>query len=94
MEITKQDIEKLAVLSKIKLIDGQAEILKEKLESVINYASVITKISQHINSLEMPYNVNVMREDVIKSTDPEPILAQAPDTANHFIVVPKIIKSE
>jgi Asp-tRNA(Asn)/Glu-tRNA(Gln) amidotransferase C subunit len=38
-------------------------------------------------------NVNVFREDVIVQTDPEPILAQAPEREGNYFVVPRILES-
>ena len=41
----------------------------------------------------MPKNVNVMKDDLVIPSDPEPLLSLAPQREENYYVVPTILKS-
>ena len=90
--ITKEEVIKIAHISHIALPEQEIEPLLQQIQSVLDYAQRVKEIASHV---EIASNkaINVFREDVAVSTDPEPILAQAPEVEEHYFVVPRILDS-
>lgn len=91
--ITKEEVEKIARLSHIEL--SNAEILSaiKHLDAVLSYAARVQEIAKDIDIPSLKNN-NVERSDVIVGTDPQTILAQAPEREGDFFVVPVIIEGQ
>jgi len=89
-KITRDQVLKLADLSKIKIDDEEIDKVAKQLEDVLTYAERVKEIAADIQ-IDLPKNTNVFADDIIQRTDPLPILAQAPDCENNLYVVPKIL---
>lgn len=91
--ITKEEIEKIARLSHIEL--QQTEIFQtiEHIGAVLNYAARVQEIAKDVNMPSLK-NSNIEREDIVMPTDPQAILAQAPEREGDFFVVPVIIEGQ
>ena len=89
-KITKEEVLKMAKLSKIEIKESEVDPMVKHLEDVLSYAEMVREIGEDV---EVPSNknVNVLREDVCVKTDPAPILNQAPGGEDNFFVVPKIL---
>lgn len=94
VKITKDEILKLAQMSKIEVSDSEISILAQKIDAVLSYASSLSQIVQGSTQSAMPFNINVMREDVIIPTDPELLLRLAPARQDNYFVVPVILKND
>ena len=92
-KITKQDILKLADLSKIEVYEDEIELFANQLQAVLSYAVRVKEIAQQ-EQVELEQNINVFAQDIVKKTDPEPLLSQAPDRQDNFFVVPKILDNQ
>ena len=93
IKITREEVLKLAQISQIKVQEHEVDHLRSELEAVLTYASCLKDIAEkHEAVTAIPKNSNVMREDIVKLTDPVPLLNQAPEVENNYFVVPKIIK--
>lgn len=94
--ITKEEIIKLSRMSQIELTDREIELLVPDLQAVLDYASSLNKIAQqHKNIiLDSSCTENVLREDEIIVTSPDPLLKQAPEREDRFFVVPQVVKQE
>lgn len=90
--ITREELIKLAHISQLKLEEEEIEPLKKHIESILSYAQRVKKAAK--GSIDEHQMVNVFREDAVVRTDPEPILALAPEQESHLFVVPKIIESK
>ncbi|HSC25424.1 MAG TPA: Asp-tRNA(Asn)/Glu-tRNA(Gln) amidotransferase subunit GatC [Candidatus Babeliales bacterium] len=90
--ITKEEVEKIARLSHIEFSDIEIINAIKHLNAVIGYAARVQDIAKNVNSSSLK-NSNVEREDIIISTNPQPILAQAPEREGNFFVVPVIIEN-
>jgi len=92
-KITKEEVLKLAYLSRVKITDEEVEPLLKQLQDVLSYAARVKEIAADITE---PCNkhVNVMREDVVIKTDPVKILEQAPQEEENFFVVPVILDNK
>lgn len=93
-KITKEEIIKLAQMSKISISDNEIPVLLEKIDAVLTYASSLNKLVKDNAQSSMPFNINVMRDDIIIPTDPEPLLRLAPVRQDNYYVVPVILKND
>lgn len=91
-KITKEEILKLAELSKLEILDHEIETLTKQLQDILSYASRVKEIASDIK-MEIRQNINVFEDDEIVVTPSESILAQAPDRQDKFFVVPKVLES-
>ena len=90
-KITKEEVLKIAQLSHIQIHQDEIEPLSAHLDAVLTYAARVQEIAMPV-TVPLSKNVNVFREDVIEKTNPEIILAQAPESEAHYFVVPAIIE--
>lgn len=92
-KITKEEVLKIAAISHIKLYEEEIEPLIKQLERVLSYAERVNDLAA--TNVEEVSNkaVNMWREDVCVPTNPEPLLAQAPETEEHYFVVPRILEN-
>ena len=94
MKITKEIVESVANLSRIKLDEAATVKMQTELGAVIDYMEILNSLDtkdiepmSHIFSLN-----NVMRDDLIKpSVDRQEILSNAPDHTDETFVVPKTV---
>lgn len=94
MQISKELVEYVANLSRIKLDDKQSEKMQSELASVIEYMEVLNKLdTDKIEPLSHIFNItNVMREDSVKaSIDRDELLKNAPEHTDETFVVPKTV---
>ncbi len=91
-KISKEEILKLAELSKLEILEHEIEPLAKQLQDILSYASRVKEIAKDIE-IEIAQNVNVFENDEIVMTPFEPILSQAPDRQDQFFVVPKVLES-
>ncbi len=89
-KINKDEVLKIAHMSDIEIKEHEIAPMQEQLEAVLTYAHRVTQVAR---SCEEPSakNINIMREDIEVHCNAQPILAQAPERAGDFFVVPKII---
>jgi aspartyl-tRNA(Asn)/glutamyl-tRNA(Gln) amidotransferase subunit C len=92
-KITKDELLKIAQMSKLRLDDDEIPSLIKQLEALLTYTERVQEVAKEIE-LPSNKNVNVMREDVVVRTDAEPILERAPEREEDYFVVPKVIESK
>jgi len=92
MKISRDEVLKIARMTRVALHDNEIDPLAKQLEQVLTYAERITEITTDVEEPSNK-NVNVFREDVVKRQSPEPILAQAPEEESSFFVVPAILEN-
>jgi aspartyl/glutamyl-tRNA(Asn/Gln) amidotransferase C subunit len=92
--IGRDELIKLARISQILVSEHELDKAVATLDARLEYTTILQEIlAQH--STELPpeqLKPNRFREDVVIRTDPEPILAEAPQSEAHYFVVPVIIK--
>jgi aspartyl-tRNA(Asn)/glutamyl-tRNA(Gln) amidotransferase subunit C len=95
MKLTRAEVQRVAVLARLRLSD-EAEIqLTAQLDNILSY---MEKLNQVDTSDLAPFShasdsVNAFREDkAINRPDTEALLANAPDRDATFFKVPKIIE--
>ncbi len=95
MKITKKEVEYVARLARLALNEKEKDKMTAQLDSILQYVDTLNKLDT--NNIEptshvLPLN-NVWREDVTRpSTSREEILANAPDQAEGFYKVKKVIE--
>ena len=96
--ITVQELEHLAVLSRIKLTDADKKSLVKEFDSILGYVDQLKKVDVSMDAEGRVGAVkNVMRLDVaspVSVEDRERLLAEVPDREGDFIAVPKIIAQD
>jgi aspartyl-tRNA(Asn)/glutamyl-tRNA(Gln) amidotransferase subunit C len=81
-KLTREDVLKLAALSKLRLSDEEIEKLRSQLSEILDYVQILDSVDT--SGLEPTYQVtglkNIMRKDEIKDYGykPEELLKNAP----------------
>lgn len=94
MEITREEILKIASISKIALKEEEIEGLIEQIEEVLSYAQSVKEVASKVVGIPSNTNVNSFREDVVSKFDSEAILKRAPEREGNYFVVPKILDTK
>lgn len=92
-KISKEEVLKLAAISQIEIKPEEIDQVTRQLEEVLSYAARVKEIAADTQELS-PKNVNVIREDLVKPTDPELVRAQAPEREQDFFVVPAVLDNQ
>jgi aspartyl-tRNA(Asn)/glutamyl-tRNA(Gln) amidotransferase subunit C len=93
MTVAKKDIEYLAGLSRIELLDGEAESLTKEIDSILGYVGQVKEFSGDVEK-DTPKLINVMRDDVVTNTSGQysrKILENVPSREGDYIKVKKIL---
>lgn len=90
--ISKDEVLKIALMSRIAIHDHEIDAITNQLESVLSYAQRVT----HISTVQeqVVQNTNIFREDVVKATPAAPLLSRGPAVQDNFYVVPAILETE
>ena len=78
VKISKEEVLKIARQSHIAIREDEILPMINQLNEVLSYAERVQKVAAKVEEPSIK-NVNVLREDVVVKTDPEPILSQAPE---------------
>lgn len=94
MQVEKEDVLHIAKLACLKLKEEEIEEYRKNLQDILNFANIVNgvnteNISETIGSTS---NVNVFREDEVKTFEDEVALLQnAPEKQNNMFSIPKVI---
>ncbi len=96
MGISNEDVEHIAGLAKLSLPEKEKHSMREHLGKILTYMEKLNELDtttveplSHVMEL-----TNVLREDEAgQSLDRDAALANAPDSADGFFLVPKVIDS-
>ena len=95
MEVTGTLVDKLAHLSRLEFNAAEKEEIKNDLQRMISFVEKLNELDLEGTEplLHMSANVNVLREDEVKSSmTREEALKNAPAHDDKFFKVPKVIK--
>lgn len=95
MKITRQDVEKVALLSRLEFAEAELETFTGQLNSILDYAGMLecldtadVKPTAHVLPLQ-----NVLRADEVRPSLPQELaLANAPEAEDGYFKVPKIVE--
>ena len=93
--IAEAQMEHVAQLARLALSPEEKQRLTEQLNAILSYMDQLNEVSTdgveptaHVLDL-----VNVLRDDTVRQTlRADEALANAPETAQHFFVVPRIVE--
>ena len=95
MKITKEEVEHVALLARLKFSESEKELFTTQLNSILEYMEKLgeldtTRIEPTFHAV---VRTNVFREDLVKPSLPQELsLSNAPDGDRGFFRVPKIIE--
>ena len=95
MQITKELVEYVAELSRIKLDEQSTEKMQKELGAIVDYMEVLNQLdTENVEPLSHVFSItNVMREDeVVESYDRAEILKNAPEHTDETFIVPKTVE--
>ncbi len=97
MQISQEDVKKIAALARLKIEEDDLESYQHHLEEILNYVQKLNELDTE--NVEPTYYIqearNVFREDEVKtSLTQEEALKNAPEQSHGFFVVPKIISQD
>tara|TARA_B100000700_G_C14909366_1_gene791422 strand:- start:847 stop:1152 length:306 start_codon:yes stop_codon:yes gene_type:complete len=96
-KISKEEVQKIAKLSKLKLSDKEINMYSKQMSQIIDYVSQLDEVdTSKVKPLSSVIdNNNVIRKDNVESSlDKSTTLKNAPESDEEFIYVPKIIRSK
>ncbi len=92
MKITKELVDYVANLSRIRLSEEQGEKMQSELSAIVDYMDVLNTLdTEGVEPLSHVFAVtNVLREDVVCASYPrEELLKNAPQKTDETVIVPK-----
>ena len=92
--LSKETIEKVAQLAKLKLTEEEKETLGKQLLDIIEFVNQLNQVeTEQIEGFEYTLEGTLLREDVPQNPLPqEKALMNAPEGENGFFVVPRILE--
>lgn len=92
--VTKEEIAKIAILSKLFVAEDEMDKLTQDMSEIISFADTINNASDEGTDFDnINHLSNVLREDeVVPSLDREKILANAKDSDDGCFLVKNIMK--
>jgi aspartyl-tRNA(Asn)/glutamyl-tRNA(Gln) amidotransferase subunit C len=97
MDITTRDVEWIAQLARLALTETEREAFRHQLSDILTYVEQLKELDTAGVDLTATgaSHVNVFREDEPRPSLPlEQVMANAPESADGFFVVPKIIEGK
>jgi aspartyl-tRNA(Asn)/glutamyl-tRNA(Gln) amidotransferase subunit C len=95
VEITKQEVEKVAKLARLQLTDIEKAAFAKQLSQILTHVDTLKQYDTTgvEPTTTVPGQINVFRPDIARpSLSVERAVANAPESADGFFVVPKIIE--
>lgn len=94
MALTREEVLKIAKLSKLEFKEEEIEKFQVELNDILKYIDILDEVDTE-NVEPMVYvnhnDVNNFKENETKSMELEKVLLNAPESAENAIVVPKVI---
>ena len=95
MSVTKEDVRKVARLSRIAVPDDRLETLAGELNGIIGWIEQLNEVDvEGVEPMTSVVAANLpMREDVVTDGNkPDQVLANAPKSDDGFFVVPRAVE--
>ena len=99
MSLQRQEVEKVAKLSRITLAPGEAEQLADQLSRIVNYIGKLNELDTsevepmaQVLSDDQTADATLREDLVVPSAVAEDVLKQAPDPEPPYFRVPKVIE--
>ena len=89
-KVTKEEVKKMAELTKVSFQEHELDAIVQQFNDVISYAESVALVAQQVD-IPSNKNINCDRPDVVVTTASDQILAQAPQSEDNYFVVPKFV---
>lgn len=94
MSISKEEVERIAKLARLKFSDFEKEKLQSELSSILEYVDQLKTVKNkvEIRHFEDSDSLNLMRDDVAEpKAKPEEFISQAPDSEDGHVKVKSVL---
>ena len=95
MKIAAEEVERIAVLARLRLTDDETSQLTRQLDDILEYMDKLNRLdTAQVEPFTHPLEtVNALRADAVTNQpNTDALLANAPDRDGTFFKVPKIIE--
>jgi aspartyl-tRNA(Asn)/glutamyl-tRNA(Gln) amidotransferase subunit C len=95
MELTREEVQRVALLAQLRLMPEELEQLTDQLQNILQYMETLSELdTSEIEPFTHAVDAsNIFREDIVtNSPNTDAILANAPAKSKTFFRVPKIIE--
>lgn len=92
--ISKDDVKKLAILSRLEISDSELESVSKEIDSILEYVSSIDSAIAGNEQIDAPKIYNNLREDELPNEtgkDTETLLNSAPKRDGNFVKVKQVL---
>jgi aspartyl-tRNA(Asn)/glutamyl-tRNA(Gln) amidotransferase subunit C len=93
--ITKKDVEKIARLARIEVLESKKELLAQQLSATLNWVETLNEVNtDKVEPLSNLHHIAmVMAPDIVSDGDiTEEVLKNAPNAKYNYFTVPKVIE--
>lgn len=90
---TKEELLKIADLSALKLDEQEIPVFVDQISAILQYVEQLGTAQVCAQAAPVK-NVNVLRDDIARSTDPERLLRLAPERIENYFGVPQILEEK
>ncbi len=89
--VTKQDVEHIAVLSRLEFDDKEKLKFQNDLDEIVSYFEVLSSVdTSNVKNVDRP--IGKLRDDIVKpSSSNEDIIRNAPEKNDDSFVVPRVV---
>ena len=94
MKIDKSEALKIAEISKIAVTEQEIDPILKQMQEVLSYAIRVQQIAAEVEEYHSQKNINFFREGLAGESNPQELLARAPQCEENYFVVPKIIDTK
>ena len=94
MGLTRQEVEKVALLARLQFTPAELDTLTEHLGQIVDYMQLLGEVdTANVEPMAHPVDIaNVFRDDVVRPSLPrEEALANAPHHDKEFYLVPAVL---
>ena len=97
MNITKEEVEKVAKLARLELTESEQAAFAKQLSQILTHVETLKQYDttgvEPTATATVPGQTNVFRPDIVRSSlSVDRAVANAPESVDGFFVVPKIIE--
>ena len=94
MKISAQEVQRVAVLARLRLTAAERTQLTKDLDGILGYMDKLNEVeTSNVAPFTSAVEIQELREDTVTNQpDTEVLLANAPDRYDNFFKVPKIIE--
>ena len=94
MGLTRQEVEKVALLARLKFSPAELDLLTEQLGQIVDYMQLLAEVdTANVEPMAHPVDIaNVFRADEVRPSLPrDQVLANAPHHDKEFYLVPAVL---